>query len=169
MSSNYDTDKRSRAAKWGWRTRRAEVTPEILAHRRLDALIRTADPRLARLYVCDLADAALPIFAAVHPDTARPTAALDVARRYANGNATDKERLTAQHTLWPLYDLFDDKQPRHYTPPECALGAVSFALVKEHARGVEWGAYWAYIAVHGRDTRHAFHLELIAALEALAR
>lgn len=49
---------------------------------------KPARDRLARLLACDYAERRLPIFEAKHPDDLRPRQAIEVARRYANGDAT---------------------------------------------------------------------------------
>lgn len=51
--------------------------------------------RVMRLMACDFAEAVLPIFEKEYPDDKRPANAIKVARRYANGKATDEEREAA--------------------------------------------------------------------------
>ena len=54
--------------------------------------IGTTTERNLRLFAADCAENVLPIFWKVRPDDDRPKQAIDVARRYANGQATDQER-----------------------------------------------------------------------------
>ena len=54
--------------------------------------------RLLRLAACDFAEAVLPIFEKRYPEDKRPRAAIEVARRFANGEATDAERIEARRT-----------------------------------------------------------------------
>jgi hypothetical protein len=163
--STYDRDKRSRAAKWGWQLRRSGPTPEMLLGRRIHALLKTADPRLGRLYVCDQAAAAMRHVANAE-SRGTITAALAVARAYANGQATDGERLRATRSLRPLIAA-REAQSAHYSPADCVLDAAGFALDKYLPHAIEWGAYWAARAVYGRDVWSTFLTELFAALETM--
>ena len=47
--------------------------------------------RNLRLYACRVAEDVLPIFTRARPNDARPAKAIEVARRYADGDATDEE------------------------------------------------------------------------------
>ena len=47
--------------------------------------------REIRLFACDCAERVLPIFEEKHPNDNRPRNAIEVARRYANGEATKEE------------------------------------------------------------------------------
>ena len=64
-----------------------------------DALwaLRTVEgkDRELRLFACDCAEMVLPIFEKKYPDDKRPRYAIEVARRYAEGQATDEERAAA--------------------------------------------------------------------------
>ena len=50
--------------------------------------------RTLRCFACDCAEHVLPLYEAKHPGDDRPRRAIDVARRYADGQAT-REELTA--------------------------------------------------------------------------
>jgi hypothetical protein len=50
--------------------------------------------RIARVFACDCAERALPIFEKEYPNDKRPRLAIEVARHYASGQATE-EQLTA--------------------------------------------------------------------------
>ena len=51
--------------------------------------------KLVRLFACDCAERALPIFEKTSPNDTRPRDCIAVARRFANGEATDQERAAA--------------------------------------------------------------------------
>ena len=51
--------------------------------------------RLARLLTCDYAERVLPLFERIWPDDDRPAKAIEVLRRFANGQATQEEMTTA--------------------------------------------------------------------------
>ena len=52
--------------------------------------------RIARHFACDCAQRVLPIWLEQFPDDIRPQQAIDVARRYADGNATAEELSVAE-------------------------------------------------------------------------
>jgi len=56
----------------------------------LRAIVEPAD-REIRLLACDFAERVLPIFEKLYPNDKRPRAAIETARRYANGEATIEE------------------------------------------------------------------------------
>jgi hypothetical protein len=51
--------------------------------------------RELRLFACDCAEHVLPLFEEKHPDDTIPREAINVARRYANGEATENELAVA--------------------------------------------------------------------------
>ncbi|MGH2512454.1 MAG: putative immunity protein, partial [Candidatus Limnocylindrales bacterium] len=68
--------------------RKARVT------RRLD----TWNERTARLFAADCAEHVLPAFEVKRPNDSRPRNAIETARRYARGEATERELSTARFT-----------------------------------------------------------------------
>ena len=66
------------------------------------ALRRTTEPcdRLARLFACDCAEHVLPIFEQKNPGDKRPRKAIEVSRRYANGEATREELDATWAATW---------------------------------------------------------------------
>lgn len=144
----YDTAARSRAAKNGWVWRRAlagrTVTPEWVAHRRLGDLLRHGDPCALRILACDLAEGVLHRYAEYFPGDVRPALAIQVARRYATGDADDKERLAAHHlactAVWAC-----ERMPgyHHHHPAYAAASAAGFCLEKPAGAGLRCAAYWA--------------------------
>ena len=56
--------------------------------------------RTARLFACDCAERVLPIFEKEYPDNKRPRNAIEVARKFANGDATQEELAAARAAAW---------------------------------------------------------------------
>jgi len=56
--------------------------------------------RIARLMACDFAEHVLHIFETTRPDDDRPRKAIEVARRYAVGEATEQELDAARDAAW---------------------------------------------------------------------
>jgi hypothetical protein len=56
--------------------------------------------RELRIFACDCAERALPAFEAEHPDDDRPRRAIEVARRFADGDATMAEMQDAWDAAW---------------------------------------------------------------------
>jgi len=142
-------------------------SPQQLAHQHYDQLIRTADPAALRLLAIEVAGEVLPLFQAAPPDNHVPAVALQVARRYAAGTATDAERIAAKALLIPLCCELeaDSTQQAAYA----AASAVFFCLWKNPRDALEWVSDWAARA-RGSDPRNLWACpQAIAALEALPR
>ena len=58
--------------------------------------------RTARLFACDCAEHVLHLFEDEYPDDKRVRLAIETARRYANGEATDEELIAACHAAWDI-------------------------------------------------------------------
>ena len=56
--------------------------------------------RTARLFACDCAEYILYLYEAAYPNDARPRNAIEMARRYANNEATDQELTAAWADAW---------------------------------------------------------------------
>ena len=56
--------------------------------------------RIARLFACDCAERTLPIFEKDYPDDKRPRHAVEVARLYADGKASESELAAARAAAW---------------------------------------------------------------------
>ena len=67
----------------------------VVREARLTKRLRTWNEKTARLFACDCAERALPIFEKKYPDDKRPRQAIETAREYANGKATKKELVAA--------------------------------------------------------------------------
>ena len=82
----------------------AEVRGETIDHEdkivaescRLLRPIPGCNERTLRLFACRVAEDVLPIFEQAYPDDYRPRAAIETARRYANGEATPEELAAAR-------------------------------------------------------------------------
>lgn len=60
--------------------------------------------RIARLFACDCAEWVLPLFERIYPDDKRPRNAVEVARRFAVGAATDEELAAARVAVTAAWD-----------------------------------------------------------------
>ena len=67
---------------------------------RFKYIIGAATERNLRLFAADCAEDVLPLFLKIRPNDDRPAQALAVARRYANGEATESERAAARAAAW---------------------------------------------------------------------
>jgi len=85
--------------------------------------------KIKRIWACDMAEDVLPIFEKHCPNDVRPRECIEVARRFAEGEATDKERAAA----WD------------------AAGAAARAA----ARAAAWAAAWAAARAAVRDVTGA--------------
>jgi hypothetical protein len=56
--------------------------------------------RILRLFACRVAEDVLPLYEAKYPDDDRPRKAIETARRYADGQATDGELDAAWDAAW---------------------------------------------------------------------
>jgi len=60
--------------------------------------------RIARLFACDCAERVLPIFEKEYPDDKRPRLAIEAARKFAIGQATQEELFAAWDAAWAARD-----------------------------------------------------------------
>jgi hypothetical protein len=147
----WDTpERRSAAAKLGWMRRRGLVPPEPWDLFR--AAVNAADPRLVRLYVCDVAEAVQHHFQEKYPGDMRTLEVVTVARRYANGEASERERLAAVRRITKLLDERAASRVVRNGPHDCALQAAAFTLAKRLLWAADWGPYWAMMADNPRVT-----------------
>ena len=149
---DWPTEYRRLAARNGWRNRK---DARLQAWKRFNALLATADPRLVRLYHCDMAAEALAVYAEHFPGDPRPATALWVARRYANGQATERERMGActmlvavMRTFYGTSSYRDSAPPRH--PAYRALQVIGWALFRNPRRGLRYSMSWMSDALEER-------------------
>ena len=89
--------------------------------------------RLARLFACDCAGRALPVFEQLYPTDRRPREAIAMARRFAGGEATANELAAARAAAWAAArDAAGD-----------AAWAAARAAAWAAARDAAWDAAWA--------------------------
>lgn len=90
------------------------------------------DERTLRHIACDCAEEVLHIYEQAHPTDRRPRDCIAVARRYADGEATDDELIAAREVVWDAVD---------YSPYAAARGAAR-AAVNAAAGDAVWSAMW---------------------------
>ena len=94
----------------------------------------TADrDRLARIFACDCAERALPIFERERPGDTRPRAAIAVARRFAAGGATRAELAAAGAAAGAAARA----------AAGAAAGDAAWAAAGDTAPDAAWAAAWA--------------------------
>ena len=89
----------------------------------------------ARLLACDYAEHVLHIFEAKYPDDYRPRKAIEVARRYARGEAAEEELAAALHAAEAAAEAAGYAA---WYAAEAAAGAAAWA-----AAWAAWHAAWA--------------------------
>ena len=77
-----------------------DETQVIVRQARIVHRLDTWNERTARLFACDCAERALPIFEREAPGDRRPRQAVSTARRFANAHATEAERAAAWAATW---------------------------------------------------------------------
>jgi hypothetical protein len=96
---------------------RGEVLPaddKVVARQaRVLRKVDTWNDRNLRLFACDCAERVLPLFEKDHPNDNRPRAAIETARRFANGQATWEELDAARAAVaaaWAAWDAARDDE-----------------------------------------------------------
>ncbi|HVC82130.1 MAG TPA: hypothetical protein VNL35_16690 [Chloroflexota bacterium] len=141
------SQRRARAAQQGWVRRRNIPSLLDIAYDRLRYLIATVDPRIARLYAAEVGAETLPAWEAVYPWDRLPHAALDVAERFAEGKATDKERQAARLLMAAACDrletgvrMMNVREPQGKAWAACS--ALGFPLWKRKCPMLAHTLYW---------------------------
>ncbi len=88
--------------------------------------------RIARLFACDCAQIVLPLFERDNPDDKRPRQAIDVARKFASGDATQAELDAARAAAW------DAARAAAWDAARDAARAAAW----DAARDAAWDAAW---------------------------
>lgn len=91
-----------------------------------------SNDRLARLFACDCAAHVLPLFEAAHPSDSRPRQAIEVARRFAMGEASNEELNAAWAAAWAAAA----------TDAEARTAAWAWAAAATEAAAVTRDAMW---------------------------
>ena len=98
----------------------------------LRAAIESDRDKIARMFACDCAEAVLPIFESEKPDDPRPRKAIQTARDYAVGLATQEQLAAARVAAWDAArDAARD-----------AAWAAAWAAARDAARDAVWAAAW---------------------------
>ena len=92
--------------------------------------------RIARLMACDFAKSVLPIFEEKYPNDMRPRNAIKIARKFANGNATQEELETARAAGAAAWD--DRAAAR--AAALAAAWAAALAAARAAAEAIAWAA-----------------------------
>ena len=89
--------------------------------------------RIARLFACDCAERVLPIYEKDYPKDKRPRQAIEVARRYAEGKASDSELAAA------------------WTAARAAAWDAAWTAARAAAWAAAWDAAWDAVWDAARD------------------
>jgi hypothetical protein len=103
--------------------------------------------RNLRLFACDCAERVLPLFEKDHPNDNRPRAAIETARRFANGQATWEEldaTWAAVAAAWAAWDAARDAA-------RAAAGAAARDAAWAAAGAAAWAAAGAAAGAAARD------------------
>ena len=100
-----------------------------------------ARDQVARLFACDCAERALPIWEKRYPDDKRPRDAIAVARRYAAGEVDEKELDTARAAA----------RAAAWAAARAAAGDTAW----DTARAAAWAAAWDAAGAAAGDTARA--------------
>ena len=135
------------------RTETKVVVRQARIVRRLD----TWNERTARLFACDCAERALPIFEREVPGDLRPRQTIETARRFANGQATEADRAAARDAAW------DAARDAAMDAARDAAWAAAWAAARAAAWDAAWAAAWdaAWEAQNERLTAAFFGLHQI--------
>ena len=97
---------------------------------RLVRKLETWNDRTARLFACDCAERVLPIFENYYPKDNRPRKAIEVARQFADGKASEEElraaRAAARAAAGPAWAAWAAWAAEAETLKECAI------IVRKH-------------------------------------
>lgn len=94
--------------------------------------------KFSRLLACDYAEHVLHILEAKYPDDYRPRKAIEVARRYARGEATEEELAAARAAAWDAaWDAADAAWAAAWAAARAAAWDAAWAAVWDTARGAE--------------------------------
>jgi len=119
----------------------------VVREARLLRKLDTWNERTARLFACDCAEAVLHIFEEEYPDDHGPRQAIEVARRYANGGATDEELAAAWDAAWAA--AWDAARDAAWD----AARAAALAAARAAALAAAWAAAWTAARDAARDVQ----------------
>ena len=108
-----------------------EASDKVVARRaRIVRRVETWNDRTARLFAADCAEHVLPLFEAERPNDDRPRKAIEAARRFANGEATQEERAAAEAAAGAAARA----------AAEAAAGTAAWDAARAAARAAAWTA-----------------------------
>ena len=113
----------------------------VFGQARLLHRLDTWNDRTARLFAADCAERVLPIYEREHPGDDRPRQAIEVARRCANGDATDDERAAAWAAAWNAA----------WNAARVAAGVAASAAAWDAASAAAWDAARAAASAAATD------------------
>jgi hypothetical protein len=116
-------------------------TKVVVRRARLIRRLNGWNERTLRLFAVECAERVLPIFERERPSDDRPRRALEVARRYANGEATEEELAAAWNAVW---DAAWD-----------AAGAAARDAVRDAVRDAARAAAWNAAGAAAGDAARA--------------
>jgi hypothetical protein len=96
--------------------------------------------RECRELVCDFAEAVLPIWQKKYPANNRPADCIEVARRFARGEATSAELAAARAAAWAA--AWDAARDSAWDAAGDAARAAAWAAARAAARATAWDAAW---------------------------
>lgn len=112
--------------------------------RRARLLRETAwDDRAARLFACDCAERALPVWEGEYPTDERPRASIETARDFANGEATELQLDAAYKKCWIAADYGARGGPLRYARSAAIAAAVVSTQGAQYAVNSVRHAIWA--------------------------
>ena len=114
------------------------------------------DPTKLRLFACDCAEQALPTYEKVYPDDKRPRKAVETARLFAEGKATQKELAASAAAAWDAVRDAARAAARAaawcaaWYAARCAARAAAGDAAWDAARDAARAAAWTYQAARLR-------------------
>jgi hypothetical protein len=139
----YDADRLKALAAGRRRITALEILDlDIPAQDKLWAVLRNDffSDGVLRLFACAFAETCIEIFERERADDNRPRNAIDVARRYAHGDATDEERVAAVAAAWDAaVAAAGDARAAAWAAREAAVAAAG-AAARDAAGDAAWDA-----------------------------
>ena len=96
--------------------------------------------RTQRLFACDCAEHVLSIYEREYPDDGRPRKAIEVARRFADGEATPEELAAAERAAWAAARAAAERAA--WAAARDAAERAAWAAARDAARDAAWAAAW---------------------------
>ena len=115
------------------------------------------DDRVARLFACDCAERVLPIYEKDYPKDKRPRQAIEVARRYAEGKASDSELAAARAAAWD--EAWTAAWDAARTAAWDAAWDAAWAAARDAAGDAAWAAAWDAAGDAAGDKEHKWQVK----------